>query len=675
MKRPWKWVGLATGVTAVLAGSLLLMGNLHDANRLSRGSELARVEALARHWETRLEAVRSVFRDQIMRCGLMPVLEHPADYAPWRVEPKLSDFEQSWPADAGSLRGLAVVAPDYSVHTMAGDTSGASDILRHFGQNSSTDIALVNSSEDKRYYLGLQYSIIAVDDQQPAVLLALLDPSTVLPVADHAPQAWALLSDPHHALFSSQGGATNSLVNAATWPLLVGQESGTLQRSAAVILTFSKVHVKGMPPLLLVTSTSPGVAASGVLPLILVFAGATLLLIIPDRKLFAPAERDKSESTQIAAAAASSVVSQPLDRDDISELMPDPHSPFPILYVSPEGLIHYYNNAALRVCSKIKDTPLLTDVLTTVEAKRLPPLLSGPAGTTFESLFGSAPYRFEVVPTEDSAILYGHPLSVSQSLGVALEQAQESFNALCAVSPYPILLIDPRNHSITEANDAAAALFGTTLRQLQGRILDSLSSAPVDLTASRSPFEAETPRGHIDCTLHCAIIKVEGVPTVVAMLETTPLELAVARELNPTELDNAIRAEAETSETQEFTLASPILVSYSPVVRDVCRRLLEKTGHNPEVFSTLGDATTWVISQGNRPEFVVVDITDFPDAPDWLTEIRQRFRDLPCMAITDGVTDGLPAGPNAMLVKPFDLDSVMNGLTQLGLSAELELAL
>ncbi len=674
MKRSWKWVGIATGMTTVLAGSLLLMGNLQSAVRSSQDAELARVEALARCWESRLEAAQAVFRDQILLQELLPVLEHPAEWSPWRVEPKLAAFQAHWPADAGTLKSLLVFSPDGSLHSWYGDTAGATSAVESVTRSHGALISFLGAADERSERLEFFYQPPQAEDGPVmGFVIALVDPAGLLYLVGNAPQQWALFSDPQHALFSSQQAAATTLVNSSTWPLLLSKESGSLKQPGNSFLTFCKVHVPGMAPLLLVTNMRVGSASGALVAMLFLGLGCLLILTVYHYSHLRPSE-DAKNPIHEHVTPAMAIESKVVEADD-HEMLPDPYSPYPILRVTPEGLLQYFNKSALRICPRVKDTPLLADVLPTIEPRSIAKFIADSSRNGFESLFGSAPHHFEVVQVEDGALLYGHPLSTSQSLEVALQQAQENFNALCAVSPYPILLVDPRNHVITEANAAAASLFSSTPNQLRGRILDSLASSPIDLTASRGRFETDTANGHLMCMLHCEMIKVEGVPTVLASLDI-PKELAqpVSHE-EPFELDQTSQDADQVAETRSLATGPAILVSFSPVVREVARRLLEKTGHFPEVFSTLGDATTWLIGQSCRPEFVAVDISEFPDAPDWLTELRDRCGAVPCLAITDGVTDGLPAGPNALLEKPFDLDSVTAALNELGLTADLVMTL
>ena len=671
MDRPWKMIGLAAGVTAVLAGSLLLMGSLKSATRESQGAELARVEALAHWWESRIEAARSELRSQIIRQHLFTVLEHPEEWAPWRIEPKLSQIQTTWPQDLGIVQGLVLIDPERAVFATCRDTSGGAAAILHFMKSPESDIML-SGAPGGTNRLALLYFIPATEDDSPSgFLIALLSPASILTTPVGAPRSWALMSDPQHALLSSNSSFSPTLINQATWPLLVGKSSGTLEQGTSGTLNFCRVHVPGMLPLLVVSTMPIAQSAGGDLELVLIGGGVLLLLFSRKKRPrteIVPPEQAVSQPARQESVAA--IVSLPKEE---FEFVPDPNNPFPVLRVTPEGLISLFNEAALRACPRIKDTPLIAEVLPSLETRQLLALLSGPPGTSFESLFGSVPHRFQVVPADDRITLYAHPLSASQSLEVALKQAHESFNSLCAVMSYPVLLIDPRDHSITSANRAAASLFGVEAGLLNGRILDSLCAQPIDLTASRSRLEVDAPAGHITCELNSVMVKIEGVPTVLATLEVPVTQNSMQERRSQTE-SNRPSQRQDSNEKRNLIPGPGILVSFSPVVRDVARRLLDKIGHTPEVFSTLDDATTWLITQGHRPEFVCIDITDFAEAPEWLADIRRRCGDIPCVAISDGVTGGLPPGPNSLIVKPFDLESISGALQTLGLPAELALS-
>jgi hypothetical protein len=667
MKRPWAVVGLVAGMTAVLAGALLVMGNLRSLRQETDSAQLARVEALASDWESRIATAHSVFRDEIYRQDMITVLEHPDEWTPWRVEPKLSAIQMNWPPDAGTLCGLIMFSPDATVHSVLGDSSGVSAAIRSLAHSREASIGFIAATDGYPSRIAFcDFPSVTEADSAPGLIVALLDPHSLLTSADTAPERWALLADPQHPLMSSNQHDIVAVVNRATWPLLISRDRGSLRQDDSSVIHFCKVHVPGMSPLLLVSTPPTTKAMYGDW---LVGLGLALLVSLNIRRgrtdltMKTPkhknVERVERRKQVVAVSHMSTTVGQ--------ELAPDPNSPFPVLRVTSEGLIQSFNQAALKACPRIQDTPLLGGVLPSIDAHELPVLLSANSGG-FESLFGSVPHHFEVVPIDEGVLLYAHPRSMSQSLEVALEQAQANFNALCAVSPYPILLVDPRNHVIGEVNAAAASLFSTTPAALRGRVLDSLASQPIDLTASRNRFEAETSNGHIACDLRCEMIKVEGVPMVLVSLDVRLLPSETHEDLSP---HSVPKEQIENPKARSLVEGPPILVSFNPVVREVARRLLGKAGHSPQVFSTLNDATAWLIAQDCRPEFVTVDISEYPDCSTWLTELRTRTGNVPCMAITDGFADDLPADSVAVVPKPFDYESIIAALNDLGVAVEL----
>jgi hypothetical protein len=111
-----------------------------------------------------------------------------------------------------------------------------------------------------------------------------------------------------------------------------------------------------------------------------------------------------------------------------------------------------------------------------------------------------------------------------------------------------------------------------------------------------------------------------------------------------------------------------VLVTINPTVREVARRLFDKCGHPCEAFSNLDDAVVWLITHDLRPEFLAIDLTDFDVVENWITDLRARCGDVPCIAFTDGETYSLPeGGRNAFLEKPFDLDALQEALSAVDL--------
>jgi DNA-binding NtrC family response regulator len=123
-------------------------------------------------------------------------------------------------------------------------------------------------------------------------------------------------------------------------------------------------------------------------------------------------------------------------------------------------------------------------------------------------------------------------------------------------------------------------------------------------------------------------------------------------------------------EKPPLPLGPGMLVTINPVVREVARRLFDKMRHPVEAFSSLDDATVWLITHDVRPELVALDLSDFDDANTWLSEVRARCGHVPCIGFTEGETFVLPDdGPNRLLEKPFDLDALGAALAAAGVEA------
>ncbi|MBU0691880.1 response regulator, partial [bacterium] len=120
-------------------------------------------------------------------------------------------------------------------------------------------------------------------------------------------------------------------------------------------------------------------------------------------------------------------------------------------------------------------------------------------------------------------------------------------------------------------------------------------------------------------------------------------------------------------------LGPGLLIVNNPTVREVARRMLAKTGHPCEAFSSLDDATAWIYSHDLRPELVCFDLGDFDDGDEWLTQVRTRCGDVPCLALSSGNDYPLPDnGPNYYLEKPFELESLAQALLALNIEIESE---
>ncbi len=175
----------------------------------------------------------------------------------------------------------------------------------------------------------------------------------------------------------------------------------------------------------------------------------------------------------------------------------------------------------------------------------------------------------------------------------------------------------------------------------------------------------------VPCAFRFELIKIEGIPTLLVILEPDQLRLEALP--LPAAISAPVVALPAAPPVQPPAVPSlpagpGILVTFDPTVREVARRLLDKLGHNCESFSCLDDATVWLITHDVRPELMAVDLLDFANTVSWVTELRDRCGDVPCLAFTDGLAYSLPAtGPNALLTKPFDLDSLAAALRELNL--------
>ncbi|MBK8129962.1 MAG: hypothetical protein IPK53_14000 [bacterium] len=230
--RPFvKIIGIAIGMTGLLGGALLSMGHLQSAEGDFQQLELARLRNLAGSWETQLLSVRSAFRDQLLRHDVTTMVEHPAEWAGWRVENKLSGILDSWPPDAPRPRGWALLRSTGEPHAVFGDTSGLADALVNFQQPEAPDIMLSGRPTGPGRFLAMQYAPPA-DDQnpEPGRLLALVDPQSLFAVPTDPPAQWALMNGPKDVSgLDLPVGATDRRRNldhlavAGEWPDLHGQ--------------------------------------------------------------------------------------------------------------------------------------------------------------------------------------------------------------------------------------------------------------------------------------------------------------------------------------------------------------------------------------------------------------------------------------------------------------------
>jgi PAS domain-containing protein len=347
----------------------------------------------------------------------------------------------------------------------------------------------------------------------------------------------------------------------------------------------------------------------------------------------------------------------------VTESTPDSHSPFPVLSVTPDGLIIAYNEAAQRACARLEESPLLSDILPGMDGRHFADVLAGGHGSLFPSLFGPRTHEFTVAFDGEQILLYGHPLADSQNLEIEMKQAQENFYGLCALVPSPVLLVDPREHTVIEANAAAGDLFERPAAALRGQTLDALSAEPWEPASSSGFFIAQTLNGiPVPCLLRYELIKVEGVPVLLVVLDRAPESVPPAAEVvePPAEPERVLAPAAPPV----LPVGPGMLITINPTVREVARRLFDKSGHPCEAFTNLDDAVVWLITHDVRPEFLAIDLTDFDVVESWISDLRARCGDVPCIAFTDGETYSLPEGGlNTSLEKPFDLEAFQDALS------------
>ncbi|MBU1921233.1 PAS domain-containing protein [bacterium] len=363
-----------------------------------------------------------------------------------------------------------------------------------------------------------------------------------------------------------------------------------------------------------------------------------------------------------------------LKEETSSASVVDNKNPEPLILVGADGIIREYNEAAVKACDRIKDTPLLADILPGIERRELPEMLASTKDERFDSLFGSSTHEFRAIHTEQGILLYGHRQTDETSLTIALEQAQESFNSLCSMTPSAVLLIDPWTHSIRSANAGAAELFAMTPFDLQEQCLDDFTDIPWEEPEQEKDIMITLANGSLRlCRFSHDLIKIEGEPTVLAVL--TPQHMPVEADVR----DLAEHAQAMAGALQDqltesvLPLGPGLLIVNNPTVREVARRMLAKTGHPCEAFSSLDDATAWIYSHDLRPELVCFDLGDFDDGDEWLTQVRTRCGDVPCLALSSGNDYPLPDnGPNYYLEKPFELESLAQALLALNIEIESE---
>lgn len=762
---------------ALAAGVFLLLATSPGPRQQTISIEQARLEALARSWETQISLTQAMFRDQLIRQGLLPALDRPQDWASGRVQFKLDRLRDAWGKEAGVPKAVALLWPTGAIHTLSGDSVRLKTALQALSKPSSGEIVLLPRTPGDPELLAIHYRAPEPDPAQaPGRAVAVVTLGGFLSGIQEVPSGWIMLAAPGKSLIASKNSPPSPPISDATWPLLLAQGSGNVPLQNGVTLCFSRVQVPAMEPLLLVLPVAPASSAARFFGWLLLAGGLGTLVWLPLRPVRTPeskkaspapdetsvfrqffhllddpvcllsasgqvvransaahrwfhfhkgyprqdmliwhngGERQTSELLALAVAdpeeiagtfhvvadgkefqgaleaarlqgphsgltaihfrihPAVSAAPAPTEVSPATSEMPDPCCPYPVLAVSPEGLINGFNESARRVCPRLEETPLLPDILPATGRDHNFILSQLEDGSTFESLFGPRLHRFTAVRRDQRLYLYGHPLAASKNLEIELEQAQENFYTLCALSPQPVLLADPRDQRILEANAAAADLFQTTSPALRGRMLSELSAEPWELNQESPDFFAQASNGSaVRCELRYELIKIEGAPALLIVLEPEPQMPDYSR----ITLDDGAphEAPAPPAAPPPLPLGPGLLVCLSPTVRETARRMLEKTGHECESFSSLDDVTVWLITHDLRPELVAIDLTDYDEAASWIEELRARCGGVPCLAFSDGERFPLPdSGSNAWLDKPFDFDSLAAALAELELEHSL----
>jgi len=355
-------------------------------------------------------------------------------------------------------------------------------------------------------------------------------------------------------------------------------------------------------------------------------------------------------------------------------------NPQPILLVDDQGHVTECNRAALEISARLADKPHLSDVLPNVDKSNLATILDPLRAQRFESLFGSRVHEFYPVPTEAGMMLYGLRKSDAQSLQIALHQAQENFNTLCATVTDAVLLVDPRSHMIQEANLAASDLFGAVHPELAGKNIDEFAEWPWQSEHLRSSVQLLREDDQcIECSFEHELIKIEGEPTLLVVVtklfefeQRDVRQLADYADSVAEDVTEQIQQRVAEPSTPALPVGPGMLVVTNPTVRDVARRMLERLGHSCEVFTNLDDATIWIVRAEFRPEFLMIDLGDFDRPQELIEMLRARCGNVPCLGLTDNETEELPDGSNAVLNKPFELEDVVSSLQSLDLETVVE---
>ncbi|MDD5087942.1 MAG: PAS domain-containing protein [bacterium] len=767
----------------VLAGVFLLVANSPSPRDHMISLEQSRLDALARSWETQITLAQAMFRDQIIRQGLLPALDRPQDWAAPRVQFKLDRMREMWGKETGILQAVALLGPDGSIHTCSGDSGRLHAAIRSLTRPASGEVVVLPRAPGTPEMLALHFRAPEVENGQPAGhAVAVVALGSFLSATQEVPSGWMMLAAPGQPIIASKNSPSRTPVSDATWPLLLAEGRGNVPLRDGTTLCFSRIQVPAMEPLLLVLPVATSSAAARVFGWLCFTAGIGWLAWLPFRSGPSPApasaptqpsasledtsvfrqffhllddpvcllgsdgqvvrantaahrwfhfhkgyprqdmmiwhrgqDRRLSELLALAASdpqemagtfqvivdghdyqgaleaarlsspheglvalrfriepVAAAVAPSPDPADSLPN-QPDPCCPYPVLAVSVEGLITGFNDAARRICPRLEETPLLPEILPATGHDQQADMARLADGATFESLFGPRLHCFTVVRRDHHLYLYGHPLAASKNLEIELEQAQENFCTLCALSRHPVLLADPRDQRILEANAAAADLFQTTPSALRGRALSEFSAESWEFGQGNTEFFAEAANGaERRCELSYELIKVEGAPALLIVLE--PLDTPPAPDCTPIAFADDVPAAAPVlpAAPPPLPIGPGLLVCLNPTVRETARRMLEKTGHECESFSSLDDVTVWLITHDVRPEFVAIDLTDYDEAASWIEELRGRCGEVPCLGFADGEHYPLPDdGPNSWLDKPFDFESLAAALAQL----ELEHAL
>lgn len=299
-----KIIGIAVGLTGLLGGALMSMGHLKTAEGDFRELELARLKNLAASWETQLLSVRSAFRDLVLRHSVTSAVDHPAEWAGWRVENKFVQMMAEWPTGVAKPRAWVLLRNNGETHAVSGDSTGLSLALEKFAQNDAPDIMLVDRHGPARS-LALQYAPPAdLQNPTPGRLVALVNPNELFKIPNDPPADWVLMNGPTEAFLASNR-QPKPPIGAGTWSILLSQSAGMVNMDAGTPLAFCRIHVPGMQPLLLVSEiNSPSNAGSTIGALVLLTSGTAFLV-------FALRPRRKAEPAKSSA---------PLDSSDPDEL-------------------------------------------------------------------------------------------------------------------------------------------------------------------------------------------------------------------------------------------------------------------------------------------------------------------------------------------------------------------